>query len=1075
MKIKTKLLLGLSSKPLIIILIILFGMLQITSLNKLNNLSENNYDLSLLAEQIQKEVKDEAISLRNLVIFDNQDSFQKELSNITTISERVSHDIAQLDSKTVTKEQKMMVNELKETNIQFNLYKNNVIDLLSKGKKNDAVQLIDDNGHSIHDKLFKEIQTITANFEANMKSSFSSTIKDVQRQVIITSLISLISIIISSGFIIRIVWSFANRLRRVSKEMQIIANGQMDVSTKVEVISHDEIDDVALSFNKMVESLVSQRIREQRMLWNKSNIAEVTTSLSGVESLEALSQTFLSKVIPLLDASHGVLYGKDDSSFTLLASYALTESKQHPVGFNMGEGLLGQAALEKSPIILEDVPPEYIKIKSGLGEESPRYLVILPILFEGDVKGVLEFASFNPMSKEQSAFLEEIVISFGIILESVYGRIKLAHLLEESQVLTEEVQAQSEELQAQQEELIATNEELEEQTQALRQSEEILQQQQEELEHTNVELKEKAAILEEQNKRFELTNREVEKARAELEEKANQLAISSKYKSEFLANMSHELRTPLNSLLILSKLLADNQEGNLNEKQVNFSKTIYSSGSDLLALINDILDLAKIESGKMTVNPSKVFINDLVEFVENSFRPIAIEKDLDFTISIQDDLPPYINSDEQRLQQILRNLLSNAFKFTKTGEVILEIGLLAKPNDQSMFVFSIIDTGIGIAKDKQELIFEAFQQADGTTSRRFGGTGLGLSICREISNLLNGEIVVESEQGKGSRFSFYVRDSNEENKMEELQVSMNEVAVSREITVNSFRGIDETPEKGKKKETIEDNNDIKRLLIVDDDVRQRNSLMELMGEKNVIIRAVSSGSEALEELKLNNYDFMILDLGLTDINGIDLLGRIKSNTENENLNVFIYTGRDLSVKEEILLMKYTNTIIIKDQHSLQRLNDELELYLKTSNEKVEVSHDEGQSDEAVAHEALKGKRILLVDDDVRNVFALMSFLEQYQLDITFAENGRESIEVLEKSPAFDIILMDIMMPEMDGYEAIRRIRDNPEFSTLPIIALTAKAMKEDREKCMEAGASDYIVKPFDPDQLMSLIRVWLYQ
>ncbi|MCQ6280493.1 response regulator [Bacillus sp. EB600] len=912
-----------------------------------------------------------------------------------------------------------------------------------------------------------------------MISSYDDISQGFKRQIFITTLISLISVILSSSFVILTVWKFAKRLGKVSSAMKNVANGNADLTTKVEVQSNDEIGDVAISFNQMAESLEVQMKKEQNLLWSKSNIAEIATSLSGMRDLDSFGKTLLSKLVPLLGASQAVFYVKNMDEedhrpcFTFCAAYAAQERKHLSEKFKLGEGLIGQAALEKKPIILTEVPADYPQVNSGLGGAAPGAIYVYPVHFEGEVNAVLELATFKPFSETQQSFLAETINSFGIILEGMLGRIQLAKLLEESQVLNEEIQAQSEELQMQQEELRVTNEELEEQAEALRHSEQMLQIQQEELEQTNLELKEKAESLEVQNKKFEHTNREVEKARAELEEKAKQLALSSKYKSEFLANMSHELRTPLNSLLILSKLLADNQEGNLSEKQVKYSKTLYSSGCDLLTLINDILDLAKIESGKTEVNPSKVVIQDIVEFVENRFRPIANEKNLRFNIVFEKDVPPFIYSDEQRLLQVLKNLLSNAFKFTHEGEVTLEIGRVSK--DLSVYSFSILDTGIGIPMDKQELIFEAFQQADGTTSRRYGGTGLGLSICRELSILLKGEIEVQSEEGKGSRFTFYVPDYFEEEIHTELPEYANEVASTAEIKEKTGDITNPSPVQiDSKSDFVSETNGIKRLLIVDDDIRQRNSLMELIGDIDVIIKAVSSGAEALEELKVNKFDCMILDLGLTDTNRFDLLKKIKTNDDNQNIQVFIYTGRDLTAKEEMELNKYAHTIIIKDAHAPQRLKTELELYLQSNGEKQESNES---AEPSISHTptGLEGKRILLVDDDVRNVYAIMSYLERYKMDITFAENGRECLEVLRKRHDFDIVLMDIMMPEMDGYEAIHRIRQNPALTGLPIIALTAKAMKEDRDKCISAGASDYIVKPFDPDQLISLIKVWLYQ
>ncbi|HZG72223.1 MAG TPA: response regulator, partial [Chondromyces sp.] len=600
---------------------------------------------------------------------------------------------------------------------------------------------------------------------------------------------------------------------------------------------------------------------------------------------------------------------------------------------------------------------------------------------------------------------------------------------------------------------------------------EKLQMQQEELEQTNMDLEEKARILEEQNKKFERTNAEVEKARAELEVKAEQLALSSKYKSEFLANMSHELRTPLNSLLILSKLLSDNQDGNLTPKQVEYSKTIYSSGNDLLLLINDILDLAKIESGKMDVNPSNIKFTDIVDFVENNFRPIADQKNLRFNILLKEGLPHFLYSDEVRLQQVLKNLLSNAFKFTNQGGVTLEISAYKQLSNRTIIAFSVIDTGIGISKEKQAFIFEAFQQADGTTSRKYGGTGLGLSISKEIAALLGGEIVVESTEGIGSTFTFYLGDY--EHKENESHVTAeNEVAVSIEKTEPVLEDSESLPLKNEKPAT--ESSHIKKLLIVDDDTRQRNSLMELIGDMDIVIKAVSTGRDAIEELKVNRFDCMILDLGLSDTSGFELLEAIKENDEYDEVKVFVYTGRDLTLKEEIQLSKYAHTIIIKNEHSPQRLKAELELYLKEHSNWIELY--EGSSYEEVNQvSGLSGKKVLLVDDDVRNVFALSSILELNGMEVLFAENGFESINMLQENHDIDLVLMDIMMPEMNGYEAIEKIRENPQFHNLPIIALTAKAMKEDREKCLAVGASDYIVKPIEPEQLISLIKVWLYQ
>ncbi|MEK5443990.1 response regulator [Fredinandcohnia sp. FSL W7-1320] len=1078
MKFRTKLLLGLSTLPILLVVLIGIGWAQISGLNKMSTSIQSNYELTILAEDIHRDIKDEGIRLRNLVLFNDEKMIQQELAKLEEENQSIVENITLIEEKAITAEQKILVKKLIDINSDFNVYQNELIKLVNAGSKIEALDLIDESSNELHEDFFTILSDITESFEVSMESSLHDSVSEFKNELVISAIIIIISVILIMGFLAKSIWTLSNRLNKVSAVMKEVANGSADLNTKVEIDSSDEIGDVANSFNIMTDSLQQQINREQELAWLNSNIAEITTSLTGINDLETLAQTFLSKTVPLVDSSHAVFYVKDieidddeEARFKLLASYAFKERKSFSNTIRLGEGLIGQAALEKSPIILTNVPSDYVRVSSGLGEASPLNLYVLPIVFEGDVKAVIEIASFKSYSKTQQDFLEELMNGLGIIIESVVGRIRLAKLLEESQTLMEEIQAQSEELQAQQEELRATNEELEEQTQALRQSEEKLQVQQEELEQTNADLEEKAKNLADQNKRFEQTNKEVEAARAELEEKAKQLALSSKYKSEFLANMSHELRTPLNSLLILSKLLSDNTEGNLSTKQVEYSKTIYSAGNDLLALINDILDLAKIESGKMEVNPSKITIDDLADYVERSFRPVVNEKGLQFSINVEKGLPPFLYNDEQKIQQVLRNLLSNAFKFTREGEIKLDISSYLEDNSNPAFSFSVIDSGIGIPTEKQQLIFEAFQQADGTTSRKYGGTGLGLSISREIAALLGGKIVLQSEEGKGSTFTFIVGDFQHEI---DLQNAINEVAVSTEKPISILTSSVETSVGFKETPSVDENSHIKRLLIIDDDLLQRNTLMEFIGNMDVIIKAVSSGYEAIEELKVNSFDYLILDLGLRDTNGFDLLEKIKNSHHHEDVKVFVYTGRDLSSKEEIFLNKYVHRIIIKDEHSPQRLKEEISLLLncnESMNEIPEMPSTSSVKDQT----GLLGKNILLVDDDVRNVYAISSILEMYGMNVTFAENGIEGIEVLQQQPDTDLVLMDIMMPEMDGYDAIKKIRENPQFSSLPIIALTAKAMKEDREKCMEVGASDYIVKPINPDQLISLIKVWLYQ
>ena len=793
---------------------------------------------------------------------------------------------------------------------------------------------------------------------------------------------------------------------------------------------------------------------------------------------------------------------------------------------------------------------------------------------------VIELASFQRFANVQQAFLEQLSESIGVVLNTIQANMRTEELLAQSQGLTQELQSQSEELQAQQEELQQTNKELEEQAASLKASEELLQTQQEELQQTNEELEEKAQLLEEQNRRIEIKNREIELARAALEEKAEQLSLSSRYKSEFLANMSHELRTPLNSLLILAKLLGENPDTNLNEKQIEFANTIYGAGSDLLNLINDILDLSKVEAGRMDVNVGDVKLSDLRDFVERSFRPVAEDKSLDFEIEVHGaNVPPTIETDEQRLQQVIKNLLSNAFKFTESGGVKLRIGVAegrqfaseALSRAEAVLEFTVEDTGIGIAHDKLRLIFEAFQQADGTTSRRYGGTGLGLSISREIARLLGGEIHVESEAGRGSTFTLFlpatyqpvehpraldtieqavvfssvsvedggggpsvsglaeppeldpalllpsdVRDDRDDIQdgdrvvlivEDDPDLARTELEVARErgfkgiVAVRGDSGLalahefkpdaiildmklpvmdgwtvldrlkhhPETRhipvhivsagdgrqnalkagavaflEKPISKEGLEDtfgeirsfiDRGLKRLLVVEDDESQRQAVVELIGsDEDVEVTAVGSGEAALEALDLERFDCMVLDLKLPDMGGFTLLEKLKEDERHSSIPVIVYTGKELTRSEETKLKKFAESIVVKDASSPERLLDETSLFLHRVERKLPKEKRRMLEQLHSADEVLKQRKILIVDDDVRNVFALTSVLESHGMEVLYAENGKDGIELLHRHPEVDLVLMDIMMPGMDGYETMRVIRSDDSFKQLPIIS-----------------------------------------
>jgi CheY-like chemotaxis protein/HAMP domain-containing protein len=1008
--------------------------------------------------------------------------------------------------------------------------------------------------------------------------------------------------------------TLTTQLRAIAEVSTAVTLG--DLSRTITIDAAGEIEELKDNINQMIGNLRETTERNSEQDWLNSNLARFGGMLQGRRDLQAVSRLIMSELTPLVEARHGAFFVRDgegdEAELRLLATYGYKERKTLSNRFRLGEALVGQAALEGKPIVLTQVPDDYVKISSALGEAAPASIVVLPVLFEDRVMAVLELGSFAPFTPVQQAFLEQVAETVGVVLNTIEATMRTEELLEQSQSLTRELQSQSEELQAQQEELQQTNKELEEQAASLKASEELLQQQQEELQQTNEELEERSALLEEQNQRIEQKNTEIELARRALEEKAEQLALSSRYKSEFLANMSHELRTPLNSLLILAKLLADNPDGNLSQKELEFATTIHGAGTDLLELINDILDLSKVEAGKMEVDARDVPLEELGAFAERTFRPVAEERGLSFAVEVEEGLPATIQTDEQRLEQVLRNLLSNAFKFTERGGVTLRVG--RAPRDagyassslagaDEVLAFAVADTGIGIDPDKVRVIFEAFQQADGTTSRRFGGTGLGLSISREIARLLGGEIAVDSEPGRGSTFTLLLparytpplRPAGEAVSQPpptleaaavpepppvevDLEAALAEPAVvpddrdavlagdrvvliveddpdfaaivldtareqgfkgvvagrgdtalalarehrpdaivldlalpvvdgrqvleqlkrhpeTRHIPVHVVSGADGRRDalrtgavayvqKPASKELLEQTfgsitsfieRPVRRLLVVDDDEAQRDAIAELVGGGDVEIEGAGSAEEALRALEERGADCVVLDLKLPGRDGFQLLERVKQDERWHDLPIVIYTGKELTKREETRLRRYADSIVVKDVRSPERLLAETSLFLHRV--EAQLPREKRRLLEQLhgAEAVFQGKRVLIVDDDVRNVFALTSILEGYGTEVRFAENGREALEALREDPEVDLVLMDIMMPELDGYETTRAIRAQPQLERLPVIALTAKAMKGDREKAVAAGASDYIAKPVDTDQLLSLLRVWLYR
>ena len=1044
-----------------------------------------------------------------------------------------------------------------------------------------------------------------------------------------------ILIILIAGFFLSDIRRKFNQFLKVFEDMS-----QGDITNQLEIEGDDEFAEAAISFNRLVgylQEVVSvcegvavgdynriinekgnndllgnaivrmtttlREVTQQQELqnWLKSGQAELNDNMRGEHDVTSLAQIIITFLANYLDAKVGAIYLADEENRLKLAgTYAYTKRKQLSNVYELGEGLVGQAALEKKEILLTNVPEDYIAINSGIGGSAPTSILVMPFIYEEKPKGVIELGSLKEFTDKHISFLKTITGNIAVAINSTQSRSQMAELLQKTQI-------QAEELQQQQDKLKASNEELEEQTTLLKESEARLQRQQEELQQINEELQEKSQALEREKENVEKRNAELKKAQKIIEEKARDLELTSKYKSEFLANMSHELRTPLNSLLILSKLLTQNKGGNLSEKEVEYASNIHSAGSDLLNLINEVLDLSRVEAGKLELNIEKISLTDLAGNIERSFRHIADEKGLSLDIDIAPGLPASIRSDRQRLEQILRNLLSNALKFTDKGGVHFT---MCRPRPDTEFsaselvpaktiALAVSDTGKGVAAGKQKLIFEAFQQEDGTTSRKYGGTGLGLSISREIAKLLGGEIHLQSQEGKGSTFTLFlpetvetatsaektdqvpagaanrtktnpakvseykpsglevIRDDRRNitpddrsilvieddpnfakilfdlvhqngfkclvaedgetglhfadhhrpsaiildiglpgidgwNVMERLKNNLN----TRHIPVHFISASDEASRAMKMgaigylvkpvniemiDKTLNDIENmilkqVKRLLIVEDDEHQRKAIIELVKGKDVEISEAGSGQEAYELLKSKPSDCVILDLGLPDTTGFEFLEKIKKDKTLGYIPIIIYTSRDLSKEEEAKLKHYAQSIIVKGvKKSNERLLDETSLFLHSleanmpedKRKIIRMIHDKDS--------LFENKKILLVDDDMRNLFALTNVLEEKGVRVFVGKNGKEGLERLNDHPDIDLVLMDIMMPEMDGYEALRKIRQKQQFADLPIIALTAKAMKGDRHKCIQAGANDYLSKPIDPDKLLSLLRVWLYE
>jgi len=841
--------------------------------------------------------------------------------------------------------------------------------------------------------------------------------------------------------------NLTNQVRSIAEVATAVTKG--DLTRSIAVEASGEMAALKDTINEMISNLKEQTLKNAEQDWLKTNLARFSRMLQGERDLATVSNLIMSELAPLVNAQYGVFYitkrEEDETKLELVASYGAESPDELKQEFHLREGLIGQAAADRRPILLKDVPPDFIRIGSGLGHAKPANVNILPALFEDEVKAVIELASFNEFNETHQSFLDQLMESVGIVLNTIAATMRTEGLLKRSQLLTTELQARQTELTRKQQELHATNEELQE----------------------------KAQLLENEKKQVEAKNLEIEMARRALEEKAEQLALTSKYKSEFLANMSHELRTPLNSLLILSKLLADNQHGNLNDKQVEFAKTINSAGSDLLNLINDILDLSKIESGTVTIEVGEMPMQTLKQHMERTFRQLAADKHLDFNVKFDPKLPQAIRTDEKRLQQIVLNLLSNAFKFTSKGSVTLGVRYADSGwspthpvlrNADRAIEITVTDTGIGIPQDKQKLIFEAFQQADGTTSRKYGGTGLGLSISREIARLLGGELQVRSKPGEGSTFTLYIPVQAEAAVSTAATPGTparydNSGAMVPTALPTSFEVNDDRDELGKSP----------FVLIVEDDPTFASILLDAAHEAGLKGVVSTAGAGTLAMARKLQPNAITLDLGLADIDGFVLLDLLKHDPETSHIPIHVISGVDRS-RSVMGMGAFGVTEKPAERSEL------VDIFASLRGEAEKQKPRRRKRPEAPASRAvpeLAGAKILIVDDDIRNIFSLTSVLESHDVEVVHAERGKDGILILEQTPDVDVALIDIMMPEMDGYETMQQIRQRPELGDIPLIAVTAKAMKGDRQKCLDAGASDYIAKPVDIELLLALLRVWV--
>ena len=1198
----------------------LWGLRQLNE--RLNFIVETRVEALKRSTRLHRNISELRTQEKEIILATDADWVARANDRIEAVRVEIEHRIDELEELDLSRETAMMVEDFRLAYRRFNRTLDQILDLNQEQRVEEARLLSRTEGLERSDSAVALAQRLTEIQEAALATAKEESDQLFSRMVNLTLVLLLVAMGLGTALALIVGRNVAGSVGRIVAATGRIADG--DLETSVEAEGRDEIGQLAAAVGRMQGALREARGRSEDQAWLQTGLARLNEVVLGQEDVEKLAGEVIAEIASYLNAKVGVLYMLEEQGgqpfLRLLGSFAYAQRKNLSNRFALGEGLVGQAALERKQIMIQNAPEDYVRVVSGLGESVPRNICVTPFLFEGNLRGVIEMGTLHPMSDLELQYLEQVTAAVATAFEMARSQQLLRTQQEELRSSNEELQEQTaaleqsqEELKNQQEELKTANTELEMQMRRVQESEERLKVQQEEMEITNRELESKNELLERQKD-------EMEQARRDIAAQAEEVALASRYKSEFLANMSHELRTPLNSLLLLARSLRDNQEGNLNQDQIESAGIIFDSGSDLLNLINEILDLSRIEAGRMELHLERVEVAGLGETVRAQFEHMAHDQGLSLEVVCEEGAPSHLITDSQRLGQVIKNLMGNALKFTEEGGVTVSFAPVEAGTDlgrsglepAESLAIRVADTGIGIPEDKQKIIFEAFQQADTGDRRRYGGTGLGLSISRELVALLGGEMQLVSEPGKGSTFTLYVpleRGATEaatggtgavraplreafsaplENTAPQREGGATPVKQEPAMVAPSSRGVADDREniedgdrailvveddirfagilvgyvrergfrclvahsgeeglelakthcpdgvlldinlpqmdgwavlselkrdvdtrhipvhivsveeqsaeslrigaighasKPLQKEEIEEI--LKRLegasaqaekqvLVIEDEPAMRRETVRLIGNGNVHVDEVETGQQGLEALRACRFDLVVMDLGLPDMQGLTMLETL-AREEIPLPPIIVHTVRELTVDEEMALRRYADSIILKDVRSQERLIDEVALFLHRvvgdlPEEKRQAIQHLHESDEP-----LKGKTVLVVEDDMRTMFAMSRLLAGHGVNPLKAENGEKALAMLDEHSDVDLVLMDMMMPVLDGYGALERIRAQDRFSQLPIIALTAKAMKEDRQKCLEAGASDYLSKPVEEDRLLSLMRVWLYR